>query len=48
MFINFFFENVCEINVEKYGTAIQATDDNIKWRMRTACWITKDIHTQNM
>jgi hypothetical protein len=33
-------------NVEKYGTAGQATDDNIIRRMRIACWITKatNIH----
>jgi hypothetical protein len=27
--------------VEKFGTARQATDDNITRRMRFACWITK-------
>jgi hypothetical protein len=27
--------------VEKYGTARQATDDNIIRRMRFACWIDK-------
>jgi hypothetical protein len=32
--------------VEKYGTAGQATDDNIIRRMRIACWITKDTDTQ--
>jgi len=34
--------------VEKYVTARQATDNNIIWRMRTACWITKamDIHSE--
>jgi hypothetical protein len=26
---------------EKYGTARQATDGNIIWSMRFACWITK-------
>ena len=33
--------------MEKYGTAGQATDDNIIRRMRFACWITKatDTHT---
>jgi hypothetical protein len=33
--------------VEKYGTARQATDDII-WRMRFACWITKatDTHSE--
>ena len=32
---------------KKHGTARQATDDNIIWGMRTACWITKatDTHT---
>jgi len=28
-------------NVEKYGTARQATDDNVIRRMRTACWLAK-------
>jgi hypothetical protein len=34
--------------VEKYGTARQATDDNIIRRMRFACWVTKatDTHSQ--
>jgi hypothetical protein len=34
--------------VEKYGTAGQATDDNIIRRMRFACWITKaeDTHSE--
>jgi hypothetical protein len=34
--------------MEKYGTAGQATDDNIIRRMRLACWITKatDTHSQ--
>jgi len=33
--------------VEKYGTNVQITNDNIAERMRTACWITKakDTHT---
>jgi hypothetical protein len=33
--------------VEKYGTARQATDDNIMWRMRFACWITKATDTRS-
>jgi hypothetical protein len=34
--------------VEKYGTARQATDDNIIWHMRFAGWITKatDTHSE--
>jgi hypothetical protein len=32
-------------NVEKYGTAGQATDDNIIWRMRIACWLTEATDT---
>ena len=34
--------------MEKYCRAGQATDDNIIWRMRIACWITKaiDIHSE--
>jgi hypothetical protein len=41
-------------NVEEYGRAREATDDNIIWRMRFAWWITKvafvraHAHTQNM
>jgi hypothetical protein len=34
--------------VEKYGTARQATDDNIIRRMRIACWISNatDTHSE--
>ena len=32
-------------NVEKYGTARQAIDDNVIRRMRFAWWITKTTHT---
>jgi hypothetical protein len=31
--------------VEEYGTARQATDDNIIRRMRFACWVTKVTDT---
>jgi len=34
--------------VEKYGSARQATDDNIIWSMCFAFWITKATDTQNM
>jgi hypothetical protein len=34
-------------NVEKYGTAIQAGDDNIIRRMRFACWISKTTDTHS-
>jgi hypothetical protein len=30
---------------EKYGTAKQATDDSVIWRMRCACRITKATNT---
>jgi hypothetical protein len=33
--------------MEKYGTARQATDDNIIRRMRFACWITKATDTRS-
>jgi hypothetical protein len=35
-------------DVEKYGTAGQATDGNTVRRMRTACWISKatDTHSE--
>jgi hypothetical protein len=33
--------------VEKYGTARQATDDNIIRRMRFAYWITKATDTHS-
>jgi hypothetical protein len=50
MFNNFFAWKSCRLwdNVEKYGRARQAIDDNITRRMRFACWITKatDTHTQ--
>jgi hypothetical protein len=32
--------------MEKYGTARQATDDNIIRRMRFACWINKATDTE--
>jgi len=34
-------------NVEKYGTARNATDDNITQRMRIACWIPKTTGTHS-
>jgi len=50
VFNYFFFWKSCRLwdNVEKYGTATQATDDII-WRMRFASWITKaaDTHSEN-
>jgi hypothetical protein len=33
--------------VEKYGTARQATDDNITSRMRFACWVNKVTATHS-
>jgi hypothetical protein len=35
-------------NVEKCGTAGQATDGNITRRMRFACWITRFTHTHTL
>ena len=35
-------------NVEKFGGAREATDDNIIRRMRFACWIAKATDTQSM
>jgi hypothetical protein len=34
--------------VEKYGSVGQATANNILWRMRFACWMTKatDTHSE--
>jgi len=34
-------------NVEKYGTAGQATDEIIIWSMLFACWITKATDTHS-
>jgi hypothetical protein len=34
-------------NVEKYGTAGQALDDNIIRRMRFVCWIIKAANTRS-
>ena len=49
MFSNFFSLKSCRLwdNVEKYGRARQATDDNIIRRMWFACWITKAIDTHS-
>jgi hypothetical protein len=33
--------------VEKYGTAGQATDGNIIWRMNIACWMPKATNTHS-
>ena len=33
--------------MEKYGTAGQATGGTVIWRMRCACWITKDTDTNS-
>ena len=30
-----------------YGTARQATDDNVIWRMRFECWIPKTTDTNS-
>jgi hypothetical protein len=46
MFNNFFFRKSCHLcDLEKYGTARQATDDNITQRMRFACLIAKATDT---
>jgi hypothetical protein len=33
--------------VEKYGTATQATDGSIIWRMLIACWMAKATETHS-
>jgi hypothetical protein len=45
--INLFPRKSCWVrdSVEIYGTAGQATDDDIMWRMRFALWRTKATHT---
>ena len=46
----FCFKKSCSLwdNIEKYCRARQTTDDNIKQRMRFACWIPKatDTHSE--
>jgi hypothetical protein len=48
--INFSPRKSCRLwgKVWQYVTARQATDDNITWRMRIACWLSKatDTHTE--
>ena len=49
MFNNFFFQKSCHLqDVKKYGTAKQATDDNIIWSMCFAFWINTatDMHSE--
>ena len=51
LFSNFFFpQKLCRLwdNVEKYGSAGQATDDSVMRRMRIACWMTTaaNIHSE--
>jgi len=50
MFCNFFSRKSCRLsgNVEKYGRARQAKDDNIIWRMRIVYWVSKAADTQDM
>jgi hypothetical protein len=44
------FPKLCRLrdNVKKYGSANQATDNNIIWRMHLACWVNKatDTHSE--
>jgi acetone carboxylase gamma subunit len=42
-----FFRKSCRLwdNAEKYGTAGQATDDNVIRRMRFACWTCRRTHS---
>ena len=49
MLNNFFLRKFCLLldNVEILCTAGQATDDNTKWRMCFARWITKAADTQS-
>jgi hypothetical protein len=49
MFNNFSRKSchLCD-NMEKYGTARQATDGNIVWRLRVACWINKTADTRSV
>jgi hypothetical protein len=44
-----FYRKLCHFkdNEEKYGTAGQATDGNIKRRTRFACWISMDTDTHS-
>jgi len=40
------FNNLYSENLEEYGTARHATDNNITWHIRFACWIKQEyIHT---
>jgi len=36
--------------VEKYGKTVEATDDDIIWRTRFACWLPKatDAHSEHV
>ena len=48
MFNNFSFppeSHAIRDNVEKYDTASQAPDDNVKRHVHIACWITKATDT---
>jgi hypothetical protein len=49
MFTKIFSEHRAfrDINLKKYGTARQATDDNVIWHMRVAWWITKTTDTHS-
>jgi hypothetical protein len=47
--LNIYFWKSCRLVGEKiYGKTWQATDDDIKWRTRLACWLPKatDTHSE--
>jgi hypothetical protein len=47
--IYIFCQKSCRLldNVEKYGTAGEATDDKTVWRMRFARWVTMATNTHS-
>jgi hypothetical protein len=48
IFNNFFDRKSClGHNVEKCGIGRHATDDNIIWHMRVACWIIRATNTHS-
>jgi len=43
------YQKSCRLqeNVEEYGRAGEATDENTIWRTRVACWITETTDTHS-
>jgi hypothetical protein len=47
MLRNFFRKSYHVLDKVENGTAGRTTDENVTWRMRVACWVTKVTNTRS-